>query len=460
MSFCLCRKLPFRNMVYFDAIAMVVHDHKGKLIFLASKFLPLIIPYAAKSHVIRNVFDWLGLGPGSIVPPEGTRSGRVNSTPINCLRPAQTILESTTKIRRVSPLQIAEHHDNGGEGGVVEVFGDSSQELPRVFNTGSSSGGSRSAYARKCRSWKRDARNRLARNSESPLEGGFSVTDFHPPGGVVRCPRTIKNLFMELRARAKVFNYLRAQVKKYRPSCIFLSETKSSEERMVRFCRRLGFEHCEVSAAKGFVGGIILMWRNEVNLKVVWKSDRVICGEVSDCNDGGSWRLLGCYGPPIRCQKDEFWDELGMMVHMEERPWILLGDLNEVTEANEKWGGRDLHGRKLFLKKFMEDAGAIDLGFVGRPFTWERRVNGNVIIKERLDRAVANHDWICGFPEAVVEHLAIEVSDHAPILINLAGKEEKWSRPFRFLKAWTNDKSSFKVVRGGWEAPMGDPQNY
>ncbi|KAF3455511.1 hypothetical protein FNV43_RR00141 [Rhamnella rubrinervis] len=101
----------------------------------------------------ENVFNWLRLGPGSIVPPEGTRSGRVNSSPINCLRPAQTILESsTTKIRRVSPLQITEHHDNGGKVGVVEVFGDSSQALPRVFSTGSSSGGLRSAYARKSRS--------------------------------------------------------------------------------------------------------------------------------------------------------------------------------------------------------------------------------------------------------------------------------------------------------------------
>ena len=42
--------------------------------------------------------------------------------------------------------------------------------------------------------------------------------------------------------------------------------------------------------------------------------------------------------------------------------------------------------------------------------------------RERLNCVVASQDWIKLFLEAIVEHLPLEESDHAPLFIQMEGK--------------------------------------
>lgn len=156
------------------------------------------------------------------------------------------------------------------------------------------------------------------------------------------------------------------------------------------------------------------MWKEEINMECVYKSERIICCEVKDLFEGKNWRMVGCYGSPHFHLKRDFWSGLGEFLETFEVPWILFGDLNELVEASEKWGDKDFKWKNLFLKKFLNKNGVVDLGFVGRKFTWERKHNATVILKERLDRAVANQSWIHQFPEAIVHHLPLETSDHVP----------------------------------------------
>lgn len=70
------------------------------------------------------------------------------------------------------------------------------------------------------------------------------------------------------------------------------------------------------------------------------------------------------------------------------------------------------------------------------------------LIKERLDRFLANKEWLDIYEDAYVDHLNSEVSDHAPVLLNTAGGETKTcNRPFRFLETWTSDESSSIIVK-------------
>ena len=82
----------------------------------------------------------------------------------------------------------------------------------------------------------------------------------------------------------------------------------------------------------------------------------------------------------------------------------------------------------------MQEINDVDLGFSGRKFTWEN-TQQNSLIKERLDRAIASVNWIHSNPQASVEHLPLEESDHCPTLIRTQGVREITKRPFRFLQA-------------------------
>lgn len=81
--------------------------------------------------------------------------------------------------------------------------------------------------------------------------------------------------------------------------------------------------------------------------------------------------------------------------------------------------------KMLFLKDFMNEVGAMDLWYKGYNFTWENCREGVAKIMGRIDRAVANLEWITFFPLTVVEHIRTKNSDHSLILVHTAVVEKK-----------------------------------
>lgn len=100
-----------------------------------------------------------------------------------------------------------------------------------------------------------------------------------------------------------VFNVLKILVKKYNPSCIFLCETKGSHSRLSQICSALGFYKAEIVEANGSAGGLCLMWSDDIEMEISWKSDCVIHGDVLGVEGIPIWSLLACYGLPYYREK-------------------------------------------------------------------------------------------------------------------------------------------------------------
>ena len=60
-----------------------------------------------------------------------------------------------------------------------------------------------------------------------------------------------------------------------------------------------------------------------------------------------------------------------------------------------------------------------DLGYQGRPWTFEKKMSGGAYCRVRLDRALANNDWSALFPHATLFHETAATSDHVPIRLQL-----------------------------------------
>ncbi|XVF30110.1 hypothetical protein REPUB_Repub16aG0028600 [Reevesia pubescens] len=122
--------------------------------------------------------------------------------------------------------------------------------------------------------------------------------------------------------------------------------------------------------------------------------------------------------------------------------------------SDEKSGGSPFRFNR--AQQFVNGCDAsqfLDIGAIGTKFTWVRKVNGAVILRERLDRVLMNVWAHEEFPEAKTVNLLCLYSDHHPILFHSAmtSPPPRLNRPFRFQVAWLTHTDFDYVFVLAWE---------
>lgn len=130
---------------------------------------------------------------------------------------------------------------------------------------------------------------------------------------------------------------------------------------------------------------------------------------------------------------------------------VSRGDFNEVTEQNKKYGGNPINNTRVdAFTDCLNYCNLLDLGFKGSRYTWtNKRRNSNTIL-ERLDRVLANNDWLQIYPDTIVQHLPRTYSDHCPILVTLQKHRNPTTKAFRFEKIWSTDPSLVNIIQQSW----------
>ena len=134
-------------------------------------------------------------------------------------------------------------------------------------------------------------------------------------------------------------------------------------------------------------------------------------------DDGREWRLIGIYGEPRWEEKEKTWEALRTLHGRMHKPWLALGDFNEILFHHEKEGGRPRAQR--FLQVFSEaldDCSLPDMGYNSDIFTWERGK-----IREWLDWGVSNALWNNLFPNTRLVNGEMTKSDHRPLIVETDG---------------------------------------
>lgn len=84
------------------------------------------------------------------------------------------------------------------------------------------------------------------------------------------------------------------------------------------------------------------------------------------------------------------------------------------------------------FNNFIQRNNLIDLKFSSNPFAWHNKTKEHAAIFSRLDRAMANHQYLCIYPSTVFEHIPIIGSNYGPILIDTNTRNLYKSKNFRF----------------------------
>jgi hypothetical protein len=248
------------------------------------------------------------------------------------------------------------------------------------------------------------------------------------------------------------------KVKEKCPGVVFLMETKLHNKKMARIKQKMGFNNMLTVDCVGRSGGLALLWKDEMGIEIINYSRRHIHAKVNQANLV-PWFFTGFYGHPEAQKRCEAWDLLRFLKTKVDGPWLCAGDFNEILVASEKVGGRQ---RPSYLmenfRSTLEFCGLHELQCNGPVFTWDNGQVGGMFTKEKLDRAVANHEWHDLFPSVVSSVEVTIFSDHLSLNIDPWGrsKQQRKRRIFRYEANWGKVHECKEVIKKIWRVKTRD----
>lgn len=246
--------------------------------------------------------------------------------------------------------------------------------------------------------------------------------------------------------------YLKELIRSKNPSVVFLMETKQNCHRNKVLRKQCGFHKGLTVDPIGNAGGLSIWWKSNVDIVFLEMTKNWIDAMVNMPSESFYGRCTWLYGTPYNNEKTEFWEEMLRWERRDSEPWMVIGDFNEICWQHEKDGGSGWNtARRRFLIEFMQTCNLVDLGFKGQGFTWERFCGDELIIRERLDRAIVNPEWLENWQNTCVIHCAMVGSDHCPILLDSNPIcQIKKGRIFRFETRWLKEEECGNIVKRLW----------
>ncbi|KAL2901324.1 Pyridoxal phosphate homeostasis protein [Bienertia sinuspersici] len=109
--------------------------------------------------------------------------------------------------------------------------------------------------------------------------------------------------------------------------------------------------------------------------------------------------MTGTYGWAESNNKGLTWELMRNLNLQDNSPWALLGDLNEVLYETKKNGRNpcDLGSVQQFFS-VVDKLGLKDTIMEGYAYTWSNKREGNSFLEEKLDRVLANNEWLSRLP--------------------------------------------------------------
>jgi len=154
--------------------------------------------------------------------------------------------------------------------------------------------------------------------------------------------------------------------------------------------------------------------------------------------------VIGIYAPCNYQDRQQLWDDLILLKHAFEVPWIIAGDFNETLSQKDRNSGICHPAGSNSFSRFLQTCELTEYPLAEGYFTWFRGRS-----KSKLDRMFANSSYHLHFPSLSLRRLPREFSDHCPLILSSFLQDHGW-RPFRFLDCWTQYPNFKHIIENFW----------
>ncbi|VFQ94177.1 unnamed protein product [Cuscuta campestris] len=130
-------------------------------------------------------------------------------------------------------------------------------------------------------------------------------------------------------------------------------------------------------------------------------------------------------------------------------PWCCLGDFNTILRVEDRKGGIPVTEEEIMdFRECVMECGLEEIPSVGPYYTWSNRQQAESRIFSKLDRVLANVEWMMKIRFKTRE-LNEGISDHTPLLVTRIARQGG-GKPFRFCDIWMNDPTFKSILEHIW----------
>ncbi|XP_057733782.1 uncharacterized protein LOC130948943 [Arachis stenosperma] len=196
---------------------------------------------------------------------------------------------------------------------------------------------------------------------------------------------------------------LKGICKSYSPEVGFICETKNQSRQVEGKLRSCGFKEWFIVDPDRLSGGLAMAWRDGCTVQILQHGRFFIAASVLTAGSNDPYGVLGVYLSSNDQHRMAQFAELTSVTQQFDGKIVLMGDFNAISNQLEKEGGGAKSPSSIeTFNCFIDDNSLIDIGMVGRPFTWSNRRRGDELIQERLDRFLVGVDWQQLYPNATI----------------------------------------------------------
>ncbi|XP_023637692.1 uncharacterized protein LOC111830242 [Capsella rubella] len=203
------------------------------------------------------------------------------------------------------------------------------------------------------------------------------------------------------------------------------------------------------------LGRIWLVWHPSVSVLIFMKTDQLIQCSIHLPNAPRSFAATFVYGRNSELERKTLWEDISWLASsspLKFTPWILLGDFNQIASTSEHYSinhsNLSLRGIE-DIQNCFSDNDLEDISSRGAFFTWSNHQEANPIIR-KLDRVMANGEWLSSYPDALAIFDSPGESDHSPIMVILDNQPERGRKCFKYFSFLSTHPTFLSSLAVAW----------
>ena len=254
-------------------------------------------------------------------------------------------------------------------------------------------------------------------------------------------------------------NEVRQVIGENKLSICAILESHVSNSRLQDLCKRVfkGWDWTSNGTFCSSGSRIILGWNVDVvDLNVVSMNDQVLHTFIRFKADKKELFCSFVYAHNRYIHRRPLWNNLSLhKLLVGNRPWCVLGDFNSALNLEDKVEGSSVID--IAMREFKECVDAnelVDINRSGLQFTWNQKPRGLDGILKKIDRIMANIEFLDLFAGAHAIFQPYRVSDHSPAILHIPTMCKFKPRPFKFSNILVQNSRFKQQVKECWDSSV------